>query len=129
MSMNITSTTTWSQERVDALWSEVFGSGFETWEWWRKITYQRGATWEAPARDAEGNVFGGVSLSIEDPDDEHRTRTRTVTPRLLIEALDKASQKYVDTCTGNPIHEHMEWDACSGDVVLQIAVLGDVVYD
>lgn len=110
--------TEWTDERIENLWSEVFGSGFETWEWIRGVRYLEG-DWDVP---------GKVRVKIEDPDDEGKTKAGVITPGRLIQALDKAAEKYVDACTGNPIHEHMNWDACSGDVLVQIAVLGDVYY-
>lgn len=114
--MNVTST--WSKERITHLWSEVFGAGFELSPWVKSVEWIEGS-WDRP---------GVVEVGLDAPDDVG-IKQATITPADLIAALDGAVRaRMVDTCTGNPIHEHMEWDACSSDVLIQIAVLGDVYY-
>lgn len=95
------------------LWDGVFGSGATTFSWWwdveNKGDYKARITAESP----NGTAF-----------------VRLVTVNALGRALSKAlAEGYVDACTGNPIPvDPTEWDACVGDVVLQLAVFDEVVY-
>lgn len=118
----VTVTIRWSEERVTELWRNIMGGAFEVNPWWVGVKYLLDAEWDVP---------GPVILYIANPDDgeDAEEEFRTITPENVVNALYKAMDKgYVDACTGTPIHENMDWDSCSSDVILQIAVLGDVVY-
>lgn len=104
------------------LWESTFGSSFEQWEWWRSVEYLDGADWDKP---------GMVRLGIDDPTGVEDTYTLVVTMPRLLQAVEQAVNTCVDACTGQPINVkkgEVDFDACVGDCILQIAVLGEVVY-
>lgn len=104
------------------IWENAFGTSGESWSWWREVTFLDGADWDKPGR---------VRLGIEDPNDESKTRVKTIGITELKAAAVKAASTCVDACTGSKIAVHgedLDWDACVSDCVLQIAVLGEVVY-
>lgn len=117
----------------EEVWEQAFGTSGETWGWWVSIDFFDGATWEA-------DNGGFVRLTITDPDDadaddaEQGTITKDVRVADVLAAVQTAVDKgYLDTCTGTPLANKLtegdlDWDACTSDVVLQVAVLGDVIY-
>lgn len=103
------------------IWENAFGTSGETFSWWREVTFLEG----------DWDVIGRVRLGIEDPEDESRTVTKTVGISVVMAAARLAAETCVDACTGRKISVHgedLDWDACVSDCVLQIAVLGEVVY-
>lgn len=98
--------------RADELWSNVMGSGWETWHWWLAVVYDDGADW---------NIPGGVTLSIADPNKERGGLIKRIGLSDIEVAL---SQLAMD---GTPVNVD-DLDAITGDMVLQQAVLGEVVY-
>lgn len=120
MTKDLTVTTVITGERQDALWSAVFGAAPE-YLGWTGIKYLDGAGWCNPGR---------VRVTIYDPDDPADVveGTKVLAPAdLWLAAEETARRGYVDTCTGRPIRadENFDFDACSADVVLQVAVLGE----
>jgi hypothetical protein len=108
----------------DELWFCTFGSSFETWDWWANVEYLDGADWDKP---------GKVRLSIwTDPDDHRVGKTnKTIDIDDLLFAVERAVVECVDACTGRKIvvtPGDVDFDACVGDCILQIAVLGEVVF-
>lgn len=104
------------------LWEATFGSGFESMPWWTRVHYELDTNWDKP---------GIVALSIEDPERYDAVVTRHVTMHELLLAIEDAKRTCVDACTGQPITTtpgEVDFDACVGDAILQIAVLGEVVY-
>jgi len=112
-----------SEHSRQDLWEAVLGSGWETWGWWEDAVYSKGADWDS---------IGTITLTIANPDDED---SKPISKMLGVDDLAAAlaksiSRGYRDSCTGERIDLDVQggFDACSSDVVLQIAVLGDVVY-
>lgn len=121
-----------SVDAVD-LWSAVFGSGWETVaSWLRKVKLE--------GDEADWDVPGAVTITAENPhaliddiDDDP-----TIEATLVLEDIAKAvsevlAEGYRDACTGQPITLDPEdlggdWDACVGNVILQQAVYGEVIY-
>jgi hypothetical protein len=105
--------------RNGELWASVFGSAPDYWGW-TVIEFLEG-DWDTPGR---------AKVTIIDPDDPtYVVAVRELTMDHIWEALDKAvAARYTDVCTGRPIHETCEWDACTSDVILQLAVLGEIMY-
>lgn len=106
------------------LWECTFGSSFETFEWWAGVEYRDGADWDKP---------GLVWLSIwVDPDDHRVGKTnKLVGMDDLLWAIEQAKKLCVDACTGRPITTvpgEVDFDACVGDAILQIAVQGEVIF-
>lgn len=99
------------------VWSQVFGSAFDAYPWWRHVHFHNGASWEVP---------GTVTLTIDDPDEPEGTAgcvMALVDVRMLEEAINKALGQ-------DMIPNDVEaWDSADyADTILQIAVLGDVYY-
>lgn len=109
-------------EASEELWSNIFGGGWDTLPWWSDFVYFDGADWDR---------IGRVRLTALDPDSGV---TDEVSKTLGIDDLATAYARcitagYVDACTGRPITLDLtNTDACVSDTVLQMAVLGEVVY-
>ena len=97
---------------ADDFWSAILGSGFETWDWWRGVTYDDNSAWDKA---------GHVVLKIENPDGGP-TLGRVLNVNDLAKAYALGKER------GYDVGDYEDFDACSGDAVLQIAVLGDIIY-
>lgn len=118
MKVTLTKHSSITLDAVD-LWSAVMGSGWETWPWWQSVKYLEG-DWDVPGR---------VQVAVANPDDpESSTDIAQVDLDALILAVKiVAAGDYVDACTGQDI-DWEDVDACVGDLVMQIAVLGEETY-
>lgn len=97
----------------DSLWSQVFGSGWETFEWWANYTFIEG----------DWDVEGVVVITHQDPDDTEGAATNhRIDAAALKAAYRKVGQKYPHLLVDQDI------DAGLGDVIVQVACFGDVVY-
>ena len=102
------------------LWSAVFGSAFETWDWWAGVEYLDGSDWDKP---------GKVRLKIDSPVGGPKFVQRTLKVSDLVRGLTIAHVKgYRDACSGRQAWLEMEYDACEGDCILQCAIFGEVIY-
>jgi hypothetical protein len=106
---------------VDAeqFWSAVFGSAWETWDWWVSLNYLEGSDWDK---------VGQVEIAGLDPDGDQETDI--IKKVLGLDDIVKAFSKAVTdnkSFGGFDPHE-LDLDACDGDVVIQYAMFGDVVY-
>lgn len=110
------------EESQQSLWEAVFGSSGETWDWWHAVRLVEG----------DWDKIGRVYLEVTNPDDEMGMPVNaTIGIQDVADAYAKAvARGYRDACTGRRLTLDLDagLDACSSDVVLQIAVLGDVVY-
>lgn len=96
-------------------WSNIMGSLEFQFDWWLAVKYLDGADWDRP---------GCVQLTIEDENG------KPLTKKLILENLLQAYQHvvakgYVHCGTTVDIED---MDECASDMVLQTAMLGDVVY-
>ena len=98
--------------QTQELWANVMGSGFETWHWWLAVSYAEDTDWDIP---------GHVTLSIADPKRDRGGLIKTITISDIEVALHQLAMD------GGPVNVD-DLDAHTGDVVLQQAVLGEVVY-
>lgn len=103
------------QVEPEEFWSNLLGSAWEDWDWWQSIKYSEGSQWDK---------VGEITVSITDPDDEEEEEV--ITKTLGVQDLADAYAKYISQ-TKNTVNWE-DFDACSGDAVLQIAVLGEIVY-
>lgn len=103
---------------AQSVWQAAFGTGFDEMPWWRKAH----GDWE--------NV-GEYVLGIEDPDDETKTITKTVTLPDIVAAIQSMLDNNVPVW-GQVVPFGCEmandWDADIADAVLQTVMLGSVVY-
>lgn len=119
-----------SGERQDEVWRKTFGSGWETWGW-SDVEYLDGSDWNKPGR-AKVWFYNLDEYQGRDEDGYAHYKVQgeaVVTPADLWKALERTMEKeYCDTCTGRPITERSDWDACVSDLILQMAVLGEVTF-
>ena len=96
------------------LWDAVFGSAFESFgTHWHEVEYLGDADWDK---------IGQVKLVVIDEVTLLKTE-KVIGIEELAEALPKANEEvYMD------LFDFDEYDAVCGDAVLQMAVLGEVVY-
>ena len=96
------------------LWEAVFGSAFESFgTHWHEVEYLDGCDW---------NTIGRVRLVAIDEVSLLKTE-KIVGIEELAQALPIANEQvYMD------LFNFDEYDAICGDAVLQVAVLGEVVY-
>jgi hypothetical protein len=99
-------------------WLNIFGSGWETWDWWVGVRYLGDADWNKPDR---------VVLEIKNPDDDESTITKEIGLSDLVEAWNKAVHTSCELGTGADL-DIENLDASSSDCILQTAVLGKVIY-
>lgn len=99
---------------ADDLWSSIMGSAWETWSWWTAVEYQGKADWDVP---------GYVKITAWDgvhEDYDHLT-TKVLNPDDLFEAYNwYVNQGY------KMMYEDL--DAVYGDVIVQRAFYGEVIY-
>lgn len=104
------------------LWEACFGTGVETYPWWKKIAFLDGCTWDRP---------GLVRLGIEDPNDPNNVITKEVGSNDIVKTLEKMISAGVRVW-GDPIplgpDMASQWDADTADAVLQTLMLGVIVY-
>lgn len=93
------------------LWKAVWGAGAETWGWWRRFDYQDGADWDKP---------GTVRVTVLDPNNDEWI-DKDINLDDIVNAYVKLKETRSDL-------DYDNFDANSADLVLQIAVLGEVVY-
>ena len=119
--------------------SAVMGACPTIWSWWRGVEFH-GGDWDDPC---------DVTFTIEDPDDDRKVVVKRVTAKQIVRALGTACRTVpalegVDPYSGrtggpgSPVcpqgqqwqrsGEDLDLDAGQADCVLQVAVLGEVVY-
>ena len=97
-------------------WSSIMGSSEFPHEWWLKIKYHGEADWDKP---------GTVTVTgLDGETDEPVSKTLTIED--LVCAYEAAITKPYYHCGMKVDIDNM--DDCSSDIVLQLAVFGDVVY-
>ena len=100
------------------LWSEVFGSGFEGESHWiERIDF------------VEGDWTTAGKVVIHADDYEGNTQVVPITVDDLGKALQELIKRNSKHCGGYLINATFDdWDACVGDMILQYAVWGNLVY-
>lgn len=98
---------------ADELWSSVFGSAFESFgDHWVEVDYLGHTAWDKA---------GLVKLTCFD--ESYNEVTKMITIDDLVRALPIANDKvHMD------LFDLENYDAVCGDAVLQVAVLGDVIF-
>ena len=94
----------------------VFGTGSLSWEWWR---------------DADVHENGSVTLTAENPEEGPETITKTITKSAIKKAAEKAlTDGQVSTEDAEEVKtESLGYlDANAGDIVLQLAFFGEIIY-
>lgn len=104
----------------EQIWSMICGSGWETWSWWYGLKYD-GGDWDKPCDlwIICDNPYGDDDASGSDD-----ALCALVTLPDLIRAIEELS---IHEAVMNCLHSD-DFDAAWGDVVMQQAVYGEVVY-
>lgn len=99
--------------------SAIMGACGTMWSWWLGVEYH-GGDWDDPS---------DITFTVEDPDgDGDKVIVKRVTPRQIVRALGTACRTIPSMRHIDPYDPDLDLDAGDADCVLQIAVLGDVVY-
>lgn len=108
-------------------WDHVFGAGALTWDWWL-ASESRGVNGGDVEPDWQVTVTVGEPGDAETATVTH-ARLMTAARRVLRARPRYASDALVRECR-NLVFEAdaADFDAASGDELLQVAVLGEVVY-
>ena len=101
---------------ADEVWSDVFGSGYEYSPWWYKVTFSSGADWDKA---------GTATIKHWSKDSEDTLETTKITVEDLAKAYATLIAEKWTHCNGCGLDDP---DACSSDVVLQMAVFGEIIY-
>jgi hypothetical protein len=101
---------------ITELWTAVFGSSWGTWSWWKVEDWWEGA-WDRP---------GAVLLGIDDPNSDSGLVYRVIRPEILVAAYEQA--KADGFFSGAQDDSDFDFDAITGDVILQYAMFGKTVY-
>lgn len=112
--------------------SLVFGSGFDAFSWWRGMRRE----WD-PANITDDAPDGWVwTVRLENPNDVGII-TKSIDYKVLISAIRKiakgdvkhTSKTCIEECQNVLFRpEEADFDCCTADEVVQVAVLGEVVY-
>ena len=95
------------------LWESVFGaSPFSFGDHWVDVHYSLGTEWDK---------IGSVIITCLNADDKEVTKTVTI--ESLLEALPIANSK-----VSMNLLDFDDYDAVCADAILQVAVIGDVVF-
>lgn len=102
------------------LLSSVMGSAWSVWSWWRTAEYAEGYNWDTFPDDPTAHY---ITVGIDDPmdDEERRVQVVRLTTADIVKAVGLALS----------MHHSIRWDdmdAGDGDVVMQYATLGALVY-
>ena len=107
---------------AEELWSAVFGSGFESDTvnnvWLRGVRFIQG-TWDIPGL-----------VELEYIDEDEKTHKQFYSAHDLAGALSAAIKKGYNhsPCGGKIDMDFSNYDACVGDLLLQVMVYGELVY-
>lgn len=100
------------------LWIGIWGSGFETYDHWLRL-------YGSPGWDEDPSAT--VTVACEDPHDD-AALTISLTLADIHAAIGELAARGI-TCWGTPITpDFTDWDADAADLVLQMAVYGEIVY-
>jgi hypothetical protein len=112
---------------ANQLWTSVTGSAWEQAPWWRRAKYNKEAIadWE---EQGDPSTFA-IEVEIEDPEDEEKVIAKIVTFSDIIEGCKKVWEGKHYHCFGTRIDDNIyDYDSCAGDVIMQVVMLGKVVY-
>lgn len=106
----------------EEVWETVFGSSPEMFgtNWWVSYDFLEGSDWDKA---------GAVRITLLDPEDLEETGEKTVTKVLYPSDLVEALQKVV--ASGNRYTNWLDleaYDSVAGDVIIQTAVYGEIVF-
>jgi hypothetical protein len=96
----------------------LLGASGTDWDWWMTVEFDEGYDWDTHPTDPD-HAF--LTLGIEHPSEEGLEFTRKVSASDLRQAHDACIEEGYAFAWDNH-------DASSADSVLQMAVLGEVVY-
>jgi len=101
------------------LWSNIFGSAYESHRWWLGEEFAEGASWE---------VVGDVTLTAWSEQDEDKEVTKSFKPDDIFDAWKKSVEMRYEHCGNYTMLDVDDADACFGDIILQLAMYGKLVW-
>ena len=100
---------------AEELWYCVFGSAWETWDWWWSIKYI-GGDWDKVCK---------VKIVACDPDDDDVPK---VTKTIGLDDIVRVLNELADFAPIAECLSDLDFDAVWGDCVIQHAVFGETIY-
>lgn len=115
--MNININFTFTPEH---LWSMICGSGWETWSWWYALDYV-GGDWDKPC---------DLWVVVDNPftDDDASGSEDALCAKVSIADIAQAISELQNHPQVMECLASDDFDAVYGDVVMQQAVFGEVIY-
>ena len=95
------------------LWSSICGSAWESWEWWLGWKYE-GGDWENPCT---------LWVVAENPYDDG-----AITATVTVDDLARAIEDLQHSTVVMAAVVSSDFDALTGDIIMQQAIFGEVVY-
>jgi hypothetical protein len=109
------------------LWEMVWGAdGAGTTYWADMVRKPNGDDIDLWKTDSEGNLVGNPQPFIIHDTEEDKWHTITLASLAL--AFRHADRENLTHCGNCAIVDFEEQDACNGDVLIQLAIFGEVVY-
>ena len=102
---------------ADNLWEMIFGSEFETWDWWDAYTNFQGGDW---AHHCLAEVY---HIAVEDG---YKTTSFQLRIDDIVDAITALIQQGYNDIANALINQ--DFDAETADTVIQQACFGEVVY-
>lgn len=107
----------------EALWSMICGSAWESWEWWYGWRYE-GGDWDKPC---------DLWVIVDNPWEDNEqvsplAADNTLCALVTLPDIVRAIEELKDHSTVMDCLRNEDFDAVYGDVVMQQAVFGEVIY-
>jgi len=102
----------------EELWSAVCGSAWEMNSWWWAAEYE-GGDWDEPCT---------LWVAIANPDSDHWFEDGVTTATITLDDIVRAIEELFDHAVVMHCLREMDFDSSYGDVVMQQAIFGDVIY-
>lgn len=111
---------------ANEVWTAITGSGWEQAPWWRRAKYNKAAIADW-TEQGDPSTFT-IEVEIDDPEDEEKVIAKTVTFADIIEACQKVWAGKWYHCSSRVDDHVSRYDSCAGDIIMQMVMLGSVVY-
>lgn len=95
------------------LWSDVFGSGLEHYEWWLGVEFLEG----------DWNVSGIAKVTYLNEDNKRASKLIGIVD--IANAYSSLASSGWEHCCGDSIDEP---DGCTSDAIMQVAIFNELIY-
>jgi len=103
----------------EELWSSIFGSAYESHSWWLDEEFKEEGGWE---------TIGEVTLTAWNAKNNSKEIVKSFKPDDIFDAWKKSVAEGYVHCGNYSMLDVDNADACFGDIVLQIAMYGEIVW-